>query len=74
MGRMMGFPIGAPASRMNTGDSEDTASARTTLHGVSPHPAAPSVTRMDTGFQPNLLSQAGGGSKGCPRAWRCAMS
>jgi hypothetical protein len=26
MGRMMGFPINAPASRMNAGDSEDTAS------------------------------------------------
>ena len=39
MGCMMGFAIDAPEDRMNAGDSEDTASAKTTFHVVSRRPA-----------------------------------
>ena len=38
MGCMMGFAIDTPASRMNKGDSEDTASARATFHVALPIP------------------------------------
>ena len=49
------FAIDTPASRMNKGYAEDTASARPTFHVVSRRPTNPSVTRMNTGFQPNSL-------------------
>ena len=49
MGCMMGFAIDTPESRMNKGDSEDTASARPTFHVVARHPADHCATRMDAG-------------------------
>ena len=55
MGRMMGFPIDAPASRMNAGDSEDTASARCPRHAVSRHTGNSLRTRMNAGFEPDSL-------------------
>ena len=41
MGCMMGFAMDTPASRMNSGDSEDTASTRPTFHAASWHRTHP---------------------------------